>query len=133
MGTLAKASWAAVTAGTLLLVPLLAEEHVDLDAVHKIRQEALQNSKVMDHIFYLTDVYGPRVTNSPGFFSAADWVVKQLTEWGVKAHLENWGPFGRGWTFTRFSANLLEPQYAPLIGFPLAYSPGTDGPVAGEV
>jgi hypothetical protein len=133
MATFAKWSMAMIAAGALLLMPLLAEERVDLDAVHKIRQEALQNSKVMDHIFYLTDVYGPRVTNSPGFFSAADWVVKQLTEWGVKAHLEKWGPFGRGWTFTRFSANLIEPQYAPLIGFPLAYSPGTNGPVTGEV
>ena len=116
----------------LLISPLLAEEAVDLDAVHRIRQEALQNSKVMDHLFYLTDVSGPRLTNSPGFFSAADWVVKQLGEWGIRAHEEQWGPFGRGWTFTRFSAHLVEPQYAPLVGFPLAYTPGTGGPIAGD-
>src|SRR5579864_4954241 len=132
MGTLGRWSWATVALGTLAL-PLWSEERIDLDAVHKIRQEALQNSKVMDHMFYLTDVYGPRLTNSPGFFSAADWVVKQLGEWGIKAHLEKWGPFGRGWTFTHFSGHLVEPQYAPLIGFPLAYSPGTNGPVTGDV
>jgi hypothetical protein len=112
--------------------PLIAEEAVDLTVVHRIRQEALQNSKVMDHLFYLTDVYGPRLTNSPGFFSAADWIVKQLGEWGISAHQEKWGPFGQGWTFTRFSAHLIEPQYAPLVGFPLAYSPGTSGPVTGD-
>jgi hypothetical protein len=128
MGRFAKLS-AALVAVLAMVMPLLSEERVDLDAVHKIRQEALQNSKVMDHMFYLTDVYGPRVTNSPGFFSAADWVIKQLGEWGIKAHLEKWGPFGRGWTFTHFSGHLIEPQYAPLIGFPLAYSPGTNGPV----
>ena len=132
MGRFAKLSCALV-AILAMAPPLLSEERVDLDAVHKIRQEALQNSKVMDHMFYLTDVYGPRVTNSPGFFSAADWVVKQLGEWGIKAHLEKWGPFGRGWTFTHFSGHLIEPQYAPLIGFPLAWSPGTNGPVTGEV
>src|SRR3979490_2594539 len=99
--------------------PLIAEEAVDLTVVHRIRQEALQNSKVMDHLFYLTDVSGPRLTNSPGFFIAADWVVKQLGEWGISAHQEKWGPFGRGWTFTHFSAHLIEPQYAPLVGFPL--------------
>jgi carboxypeptidase Q len=131
MGTLAKLSWTVAALGALAL-PLGAQERVDLDAVHKIREEALQNSKVMDHLFYLTDVYGPRVTNSPGFFGAADWVVKQLGQWGIQAHLEEWGPFGRGWTFTRFSGHLIEPQYAPLIGFPLAFSPGTGGPVTGE-
>jgi len=113
-------------------MPTAAEERVDLNAIHKIREEALQNSKVMDHVFQLTDVYGPRLTNSPGFFAAADWVVKQLKEWGIDGHEEKWGPFGRGWTYTHFSANLIEPQYAPLIGFPLAYSPGTNGTVTGE-
>jgi hypothetical protein len=114
------------------VIPIAAEERVDLTAIHKIREEALQNSKVMDHVFQLTDVYGPRLTNSPGFFGAADWVVKQLKEWGIEGHQEKWGPFGRGWTFTHFSANLIEPQYAPLIGFPLAWSPGTNGVVTGE-
>ena len=114
------------------LMPIRAEERVDLNAIHKIREEALQNSKVMDHVFQLTDVYGPRLTNSPGFFAAADWVVKQLKEWGIEGHQEKWGPFGRGWTYTHFSAHLIEPQYAPLIGFPLAWSPGTNGTVTGE-
>jgi carboxypeptidase Q len=114
------------------LMPMHAEERVDLGVIHKIREEALQNSKVMDHVFQLTDVYGPRLTNSPGFFGAADWVVKQLKEWGIEGRQEKWGPFGRGWTYTHFSANLMEPQYAPLIGFPLAYSPGTNGTVTGE-
>ena len=117
----------------LALLPIQAEERVDLNAIHKIREEALQNSKVMDHVFQLTDVYGPRLTNSPGFFGAADWIVKQLKEWGIEGHQEKWGPFGRGWTFTHFSANLIEPQYAPLIGFPLAWSPGTNGVVTGDV
>jgi hypothetical protein len=114
------------------LLPIYAEERVDLGVIHKIREEALQNSKVMDHVFQLTDVHGPRLTNSPGFFGAADWVVKQLKDWGIEGHQEKWGPFGQGWTYTHFSANLIEPQYAPLIGFPLAWSPGTNGAVTGE-
>jgi carboxypeptidase Q len=116
----------------LSFMPIRAEERVDLTAIHKIREEALQNSKVMDHVFQLTDVYGPRLTNSPNYFAAADWIVKQLKEWGIEGRQEKWGPFGRGWTYTHFSANLIEPQYAPLIGFPLAWSPGTNGTVTGE-
>jgi len=114
------------------LMPIYAQERVDLNAIHKIREEALQNSKAMEHVFQLTDVYGPRLTNSPGYFAAADWIVKQLKDWGIEGRQEKWGPFGRGWTFTHFSANLIEPQYAPLIGFPLAWSPGTNGTVTSE-
>src|SRR5258705_6598496 len=99
--------------------PLVGQDAVDLDVVHQIREEALQNSQVMEHLFYLTDVSGSRLTNSPGFFAAADWVVKRLGELGISAHQEKWGPFGRGWTFTRFSAQMLEPQAVPLIGAPL--------------
>jgi hypothetical protein len=116
----------------LTIAPLRAEERVDLDAIHRIKSEAFENSKVMDHVFYLTEVYGPRLTNSPGFFAAADWVIKQLQGWGINSHQEKWGPFGRGWNYTHFSAHLIEPQYAPLIGFPLAWSPGTNGPISGE-
>ena len=110
---------------------LLAEEHVDLSIVHRIRAETFENSKVMDHMFYLTDVYGPRVTNSPGYRQAADWVVKRMKEYGISAKLEKWD-FGRGWTFSHYEGHMLEPQYAPIIGFPLAWAPGTDGPVSGE-
>lgn len=118
---------------SLLPAVLLAEEKVDLSIVHRIRAEALQNSKVMDHLFYLTDVNGPRLTGSTGYKKAADWVVKRATEYKLSnPQLERWGPFGRGWEYTKFSAHLLEPAYTPVIGFPLAWSAGTNGPVTGE-
>ena len=122
-------------ATVVLFAPVLArsEEPVDLSVIHKIKAEAFENSKVMDHVFYLTDVHGPRLTNSPGYQAAGDWVVKRLKEYGLtNVREEPWGPFGKSWTYTRFSAHLIEPQYAPLIGFPLAWTPGTAGPVQGE-
>jgi hypothetical protein len=122
----------ALAATALAQAPGRAEP-VDLEAIHRIRHEALQNSRVMDHVFQLTEVIGHRVTNSPGFFAAANWVEKQLKEWGIEAHQEPWGPFGRGWTYTRFSARMLEPAYATLIGVPLAWTPGTQGTVTAEV
>ena len=119
--------------GVLSLAFAQTQEPLDLSMVHRIRAEALQNSKVMDHMFNLTDANGHRLTGSPGYKKAADWVVKQAQTYGLSnAHLEKWGPFGRGWDFTRFSAHLIEPTYAPLIGFPLAWSEGTKGPVRGE-
>ena len=112
--------------------PLLAADPPDLNVVHRIRTEALQNSRVMNHMFFLTDVYGPRLTNSPAFHQAAGWVAEQSREWGLKnVALEKWGPFGRGWSASRISAHQLTPQYSPLIAVPLSWSPGTDGVVRG--
>jgi carboxypeptidase Q len=112
----------------------VAEEPVDLKVVHRVKDEAFRNSQVMDHLFYLTDVNGPRLTASPGWRSAADWAMARLKGWGVaEARLEKWGRFGRGWSLQRFSAHLLAPAYAPLHGVPKAWTAGTGGEVTGDV
>ncbi|MCU0245688.1 MAG: M20/M25/M40 family metallo-hydrolase [Bryobacter sp.] len=122
-----------VLAFTLLVVSLAsAQEAVDLAAIHRIKQEALQNSKVMDSIWTMTEVHGPRLTGSPSYKKSAEWVVKQMKEWGIDARLEKFD-FGRGWSYSRFSAHMIEPDIMPLIGFPLAWSSGTNGKVTGEV
>ena len=54
-------------------------EKVDLDAIYKIKEEGFQRSKVMEIESWLTDVYGPRLTNSVGFRKAGDWAVKEMT------------------------------------------------------
>jgi hypothetical protein len=114
-----------------LLLP--AQDRPDLDVIYRIKQETIQNSKVMDHMFWLTDVHGPRLTGSTKHRQAAEWAVKTLKEWGVEnARLEEWGPFGKSWQNERFSAHLLEPGYQPLYGFPLAWTPSTDGVLTGE-
>lgn len=122
----------AVLTAVLLPYSLVAEEKVDLYTMHRIRAEEQANSKVMDTLFYLTDVNGPRLTNSPGFFAAADWIVGRLKEYGISAKLEKWGPFGRSWQLKKFYAAMVTPQYQPLIGFPLAWTASTDGPVTAE-
>ena len=113
--------------------PSWAQDKADLAIVHRIRAEAFQNSQVMEHLFYLSDANGPRVTNSTGFKSAADWVVKRLEQYGlVNVKEEPWGEFGRSWNFTHYEGHMLEPQYSPLVGFPLAWTSGTNGPVRGD-
>jgi len=110
------------------------QENADLATIHRIKDEAFRGSHVMDHLFYLTDVNGPRLTNSPGFRAAADWSVRQLKDWGVgSARLEKWGTFGRGWSLARFSAHMKAPVYAPLLGVPMAWSAATPRPVTAEV
>jgi hypothetical protein len=109
-------------------------EEVDLEAVHRIKEEGLQRSKVMDNLYALTDANGPRVTGSPGFRSAADWAVRQLKSWGLAdPRFETWGKFGRGWDVVHFRAEMIAPAYAVLRGVPRAWSGGTGGPARGEV
>ena len=121
----------------LAAMPLAAQEvapeKIDLAVLHEIKNQAFEHSQVMDHLFYISDVYGPRVTSSPNHRAAAEWIVKRLQSYGLQnVHLEPWGPFGNGWQYKKFYGALVEPNYAPLIGFPLAWTPGTNGPVTGE-
>ncbi len=121
---------AAAVAVPLLLV---AEEKVDLSIVNQIRTEAFSDSKVMDTMFYLTDVYGPRLTGSPNFKAAGDWAVKRLREYGLtNVKEEKWGPFGRGWQCKYFEAHMVEPQFSALVGIPLAWTEGTNGSITGQ-
>ncbi|MCC6742622.1 MAG: M20/M25/M40 family metallo-hydrolase [Acidobacteria bacterium] len=109
-------------------------ERVDLGAMTRIRQEGLTNSKVMETIGMLTDVIGPRLTGSPSLKRANEWTRDQLTTWGMSnAHLEAWGPFGRGWSLEHCSVHMVVPQAAPLIAIPKAWSPGTNGVKRGKI
>src|SRR5262245_36332791 len=112
-------------------LPLAADwpvtEKVDLDAIYKIKEEGLQRSNVMEIESYLTDVYGPRLTNSPNFREAGEWAQKTMKEWGLaNVHLESWR-FGRGWQNQRVVALALTPRAYPLIAYPKAWTPGTNG------
>lgn len=98
------------------------------DAVPKIRKEGLDNSKVMNMAFQLTDVSGPRLTNSPGFFRAASWAKDELTKMGlVNAVIEPWGDFGTGWEQTRCYVAMTAPYYTPMIAIPRAWTGSTPG------
>ncbi len=104
------------------------------DPITKIRDEGLNRSQVLQTLSFLSDVIGPRLTASPGMKRSNEWTRDTLAKWGLQnAHLEPWGPFGRGWTLKRFSAQVTDPLDIPLIAYPKAWSPGTNGPLSGEV
>lgn len=108
-------------------------EKVDLEMMKKIREEGLQRSQVMETLSWITDVIGPRLTGSPQMKQANEWTKNKLAEWKLQnAHLEPWGPFGRGWSLERFTIQMTEPQYAALIAYPKAWTAGTKGTITGE-
>ena len=120
----------------LLSLPALGRMPQDgnpADGLAKIRDEGIARSQVMKITSYLTDVSGPRLTNSPNIKFAAQWVVGKLNEWGIaNARLETWGPFGRGWSNDRFQASMVTPYHLNLIGSTKAWTPGTNGTITGE-
>ena len=110
-----------------------AQAPVDLGTIALIKQEALTRSQAMDHVSWMSDVYGPRVTGTPNFQRAADWAVKRLNEFGLSnVHQERFA-FGQGWRVERFSAHLVAPEPMPIIGYPRTYSPPTKGTITGDV
>ena len=95
------------------------------DPIERIKDEGMNRSQVMQTLSYLSEVIGPRLTASPAAKRANEWTRDTLAKWGLQnAHLEAWGPFGRGWTLKHFSAQVVEPQDIPLIAYPKAWSPG---------
>jgi hypothetical protein len=126
----------ATTLAASVALPLIArtDERLDYDAIYRIKEEGLQRSQVMEITSWLTDLHGPRLTGSPNIRAAGQWAEKTVKEWGLaNVKLEPWGPFGRGWSNERFAAHVVAPQTYPLIGYPKAWTPGTDGAVTAEV
>ncbi|MBK7438329.1 MAG: hypothetical protein IPI77_16395 [Saprospiraceae bacterium] len=88
----------------------------------------------MDIAFQITEMSGPRVTNSAGFMRAANYAKNQFTQWGlVNSRLDPWGDFGKGWDLKKSYVAILSPWYRSLIAYPKAWSSGTNGPQTGGV
>ncbi len=110
-----------------------APGNADLNAIYQIKDEGFNRSQVMEIMSYLTDVYGPRLTNSPNIKQAAEWTTGKMKEWQLaNVHLEPWGPFGKGWSNERFSLQVISPRPFPLIAYAKAWTPGTNGVVTAE-
>lgn len=108
-----------------------ATEETDINQT--IRKHGMDNSQVMELAGWICDVYGPRLTGSPMLDKATEWAEKELTAWGMKnVHQDEWGPFGRGWEMKHFEMHAVAPNYFPIIAYPKAWSPSTNGTVEGE-
>ncbi|HVI07333.1 MAG TPA: M20/M25/M40 family metallo-hydrolase [Candidatus Binatia bacterium] len=115
------------------VIPGWSQEKVDLETITRIRYEGFRNSKVMDYATGLMDNIGERLTGSPNMKRANEWTRDQLAAMGLSnAHLEPWGPFGRGWANQYVNVRMTSPDIAPLIAYAKAWTPGTSGVVQGK-
>lgn len=131
---------AAVLVGlAVAAAPVLTTKKIDADINEKIRAEADRNSRIMRTLHYLTDVHGPRLTASPNHKAAAEWAIRQMSEWGfTNGHLEPWpfvnadGSPRQGWQNERFSGFIVSPARDSLVGEVVAWTPSTRGTVTAQ-
>jgi carboxypeptidase Q len=103
---------------------------VDTAMTAKIRAEAMSGASQVSPVFdTLTIDIGPRLTNSPAYYRAVDFVADILKSWGLDTHREPW-KFGRGWTLDQLTLEMVEPRFMPLIGCAEGWSPSTAGELA---
>ena len=122
---------AAVAAVALL--PVTAAPAQDRVAANRIIDEGMNHSQVMQTAQHLTDVIGPRMTNSPAMRTAEGWTAEQFAKWGLKnVHKEGF-PFGRGWSIERASVRMVSPRPLQLTAIPIAWTPATNGAVTAPV
>ena len=104
------------------------DPRVDWEMSAKIREEGFQRSQLPDTISYMTDVLGARLTVSPGMRRAQRWVVGEMERIGLtNIEIEPFMDYGISWSNDYVSLHLLEPDYQPMVGYPLSHTPGTDG------
>ncbi|MDB5696675.1 MAG: family metallo-hydrolase [Sphingomonas bacterium] len=118
------------TAAMLVAVPAIAQ---DRTAINGIIDEGTNQSQVMLTAQHLTDVIGPRLTNSPQARVAEDWTAKRFTDWGLTNVRKEGFQFGRGWSIERSSVRMTTPRTVQLTTIPIAWTPATTGALVAPV
>lgn len=118
----------------LTSLQLLAQEQVDTAAFRKIREAEMTDSHLAAIAHYLTDVSGPRLTNTPGYTRAAEWAVATMKKWGLSnPAMQAWGTFGKRWDFKLFNLAMTLPYAQPILAYAVPWSAGTSGPKTANV
>lgn len=122
---------AVVAVGVTLLTgaaTFQARPVVDWAMVARIREEGLHRSQVMEYEGYIADVLGARLTNSLDMQRAQQWALGEMRRLGLaNVAAEPFMPYGVSWDNEYVSVHMLEPDYQPLVAYPIAHTPGTDG------
>lgn len=111
----------------------LAQDAKQAEVNAAIRKEGMENSRIMNTLHYLSDVYGPRLTGSPNHVNAARWAASEMRSWGFEnAALEPW-EFGHpGWVSERAVGLMHKPVQETLTFEVLAWTPSTKGVIVSE-
>lgn len=114
--------------------PATGPNAVDEAAVAFFLDEGLQRSQVMEHLSWICDVHGPRVTGSPNLRKAQAWAKQEFGRMGLQnARTEAWGPFGRGWRCDHAAMQVVGDNPWPVLAYAKVWSPSLPGRIEADV
>jgi carboxypeptidase Q len=121
-------------AAALLLTALpFAARAADPETASRLADAEFNHGQVVETAAYLADRIGGRLTNSPAMREAERWTQQQFRDWGLhNVHAEGFD-FGRGWWIESASVRMTAPRPLALRAIPVAWTPGTSGPVTAPI
>jgi hypothetical protein len=123
----------ALIAGALAATAPALAQSTDREATAKIIDQGVNHSEVMVTAQYLSDIIGPRLTNSPAMRKAEAWTQSRFRDWGLaNVHKEGFD-FGRGWWIERSTVRMLTPRGVQLTAIPIAWTPATNGALSAPI
>ena len=112
----------------LFFMGLAASSQTLPQALSKINTQGFQKSQVMRLIADLSDVYGPRLTGTNQYYTAAQWAKKTMESWGVdKVYFENYCADCMGWEVKSFNVEMIAPAYMKIQAYPYAWTESSNG------
>ncbi len=83
--------------------------------VERIVSTAHEDSQVMDHLDWLCNRIGPRLTGSDNLTNACEWVRDRFISFGIdNSRLEPWGEFPVGFNRGPWFGRVIEPEAKSL-------------------
>ena len=101
--------------------------------IDKIIDLGKNDNKVMEHIDFLTNRIGDRITGSDGYYNACTWAVNTMKSWGMMAEMQEAGEMPVGFNRGPWFGRMISPKEMTLdFGTP-SYTAGTKGRQRGRV
>jgi carboxypeptidase Q len=105
------------------------------DAARQLIGDSIMNGKAYEYDGHLADMIGPRLTGSPNYMRAAEWLVEQFKALGLSdVHTEDWTIPATWEPDGPATGQLVKPVEHRLHIYSLGWSPSTPpGGISGEV
>ncbi len=123
----------AATMSVAVPAGIVAQTHrTDDPVIHRMWEVGMENSQTEELAQVLMDSIGPRLAGSTELAASQDWLVGLYQSWGVTVRKEEYGTW-QGWRQGYLHVDLISPRVQTLEAELLAWSPGTGGPIDGDV
>ena len=104
----------------------------DLSPAERVIALGQTDNRVQEHLDYLTNGIGHRLTSSSNLTRACEWAAAQFRSFGLEAWIEEWGTFPVGFERGRQAGGMVVPEEIAYTYRTPAWTPGTPGPVRGR-